>query len=48
MMQIAIEDTNQTDTPDSFNWWYLLWNLCALVGLALLPYLAYIGKLIFM
>ncbi|MDT0582358.1 hypothetical protein [Brumicola blandensis] len=35
------------DTNDTFNWWYLFANVGALVGLALLPYLVYIGVLIF-
>lgn len=36
-----------TDTNDTFNWWYLIANLGALVGLTLLPYLVYIGVIFF-
>jgi uncharacterized membrane protein len=34
-------------TNDTFNWWYLIANLGALVGLALLPYLVFIGIIIY-
>lgn len=36
----------ETHTVDSFNWWYLLANVAALVGLALLPYLVFIAVII--
>lgn len=38
----------ETQTFDTFGWRYLILNLIVLLGLALLPYLAYIAKLIFM
>ncbi|WP_371193846.1 hypothetical protein [Glaciecola sp. SC05] len=38
--------TAQTETQDSFNWWYLLGIVGSLVVLALMPYVAWIGKLI--
>jgi hypothetical protein len=36
-----------TEVNDSFNWWYALGIVLTLVLLCLSPYLAYIGKLIF-
>ncbi|MGB3726035.1 MAG: hypothetical protein WA981_09745 [Glaciecola sp.] len=35
-----------TELNDGFNWWLLLANLGALVALALLPYLVFIGTLV--
>lgn len=37
----------ETQMNDSFNWWYLIANVGALVALALLPYLVWIGVIIF-
>ena len=38
--------STQNEVNDSFNWWFMLGIVLALVGLSLSPYLIYIGSLI--
>lgn len=38
---------DESGTIESFNWWQVLAILSALIVLGLMPYIAWIGKLIF-